>query len=98
MAVSTLKKEFIVDTVTSSVGAYVVPKDSYLADQSLDIAKSGWIPRGIVAYRKTGAASVYTVLSNYSLQGNVLKMDFRNTTSANDANITITVWVLYERA
>lgn len=97
MAVSTLKKEFIVDTVTSSEGAYVVPKDSYLTDQSLNIAKSGWIPRGIVGYRKTGAASVYTILSNYYLQGNVLKMDFRNTYSA-DANITLTVRVLYERA
>lgn len=98
MATSTLKKEFIVDTVTSSAGAYAVPKDSFLTGQTLNIAKSGWIPRGIVAYRKTGAASVYTVLSNYYLQGDVLKMDFRNTYSGNDAEITITVWVLYERA
>lgn len=97
MATSTLKKEFKVDTVTSSEGAYVVPKDSYLTDQSLNIAKSGWIPRGIVAYRKSGSSSVYTILSNYYLQGDVLKMDFRNTYSS-DATIKITVWVLYERA
>ena len=97
MAVSTLKKEYLVEIVTSNPGAYVVPRDSYLTGQTLSLAKTGWTPKGILAYRKTGSASVYTILSNYYLQGNDLKLDFRNTYAA-DATVTLTVWVLYERA
>lgn len=63
----------------------------------IDVSKSGYTPLGVLLLEKTGGSSLYCVPSSWTLSGNTLSVQIRNT-AAIDASVSIGVTILYQKS
>lgn len=97
MATSTIPKQYIVDTVTSSAATVEATKTATI---TANAAKTGYKPIGIVGISKNivGAGVVsYISLTAFYVNGNNITTGWHND-SAVDRKITVTCSVLYEKS
>ena len=62
---------------------------------SINVARSGYTPIGIVGITKSGGGSGYVDIAAYSLSGNTATVQCHNANSGARSNIGVTVTVLY---
>lgn len=76
MAVSTMRKEYLVKAVTSP--QYSVPANGYVTN-FIDVTMVGYKPIGVIGIEKSGAGAGNVLVSNYYMSGNSLMLGLRNT-------------------
>ena len=89
-----LDNGYVVENKTST--QTTVGANGYSGALSVNVAKSGYTPIGIVGISKSGGSSLYCFVSNYSISGNNITFYLRNTYNGS-ATVTTTFSVLYKK-